>query len=237
MDVTCSLLQQKVAASRLLFPVLHRLRFVDARPEVRGVTTEGDLELRQELVHALQQGHRCRCHAVNAGSAIVDDDPICQIRRHDEVVFHDEGGLFGMQDKPLHHAGGHDALFDIKVRGGFIDQVDIRRLPQREHQSHSLQFATTQCLYIVVGNLIDEHGLCHISLKLRMQKRISDLPQEQVLDCTIKLGADGLRFVGHIELGQFITFFQIVGFQQAGEHSDEGSLASPILPQEDQNFA
>ena len=39
----------------LLLPVLHTLRLVDSRSEVCRVTSEGDLERCQELVHASKQ--------------------------------------------------------------------------------------------------------------------------------------------------------------------------------------
>ena len=33
--------------------------------------------------------------------------PVCKVGGHDEVVLHNEAGLFGVQDEPLDHLGSH----------------------------------------------------------------------------------------------------------------------------------
>jgi hypothetical protein len=42
------------------------------------------------------------------------NDTIRKVGRHDKVVLNDEGGAFGMKDKPLDNLGGDNSLFRIK---------------------------------------------------------------------------------------------------------------------------
>mmetsp|Transcript_38336 Transcript_38336/g.47483 ORF Transcript_38336/g.47483 Transcript_38336/m.47483 type:complete len:248 (+) Transcript_38336:362-1105(+) len=151
-------------------------------------------------------------------------------------MFHNEGCLLGVQDKPLHHTCCHHTLFHVQVSGRFIDQVDVCWLSKGKDQGNSLQLTPAERLDLVVCDLIDQHGLGHIRLKLRMQKRVANLHEEQILHGSFELRADGLWLVRHIELWQFIAFFEIIGLQQAREHSNEGGLATTVLPQQNQDL-
>ena len=43
---------------------------------------------------------------LHAGGAVVDDDAVGQVRGHDKVVLHHEGGLLRVHDEALDHLRG-----------------------------------------------------------------------------------------------------------------------------------
>lgn len=110
-------------------PYLDGVELVDARPEVVRVSSERDLQQRQEAVHPGQQtlrteetnGHVTATHApsykrlcvfktwlwflrvgvsVPGGNAVEHDDSVGQVGRHDEVVLYHERRLLCMEDVP-----------------------------------------------------------------------------------------------------------------------------------------
>lgn len=109
-------------------PYLDGVELVDARPEVVRVSSERDLQQRQEAVHPGQQtlrteettGHVTATHtpsynvcvfktwlwflrvgvSVPGGNAVEHDDSVGQVGRHDEVVLYHERRLLCMEDVP-----------------------------------------------------------------------------------------------------------------------------------------
>ena len=90
-------------ASKLLLTVLGGLSLVDTRPIVGRIPSEGDVQSLQEGIHACQQTLGLACRRSSAGFTIIDNDPVCQVRGHDEVVLHNERRLLGMHDEALDH--------------------------------------------------------------------------------------------------------------------------------------
>ena len=88
-------------ASQLLLPVFGGLSLVDARSIVGGIPSEGDIQRLQEGIHACQQTLRLACSCSPAGLTVVDNDAICQIGCHDEVMLYYERSLLGVHDEPL----------------------------------------------------------------------------------------------------------------------------------------
>lgn len=100
------------------------MELVDARPEVFGISSEGDFQQCQETVHPCQQAlrpvetERCvnrhgdsnqimsRCGFLRVGQgvfgrdAIKDNDSVGQVGCHDEVVFYHKRRLLGVEDVP-----------------------------------------------------------------------------------------------------------------------------------------
>lgn len=110
-------------------PYLDGVELVDARPEVVRVSSERDLQQRQEAVHPGQQtlrteetnGHVTATHtpsykrlcvfktwlwflrvgvSVPGGNAVEHDDSVGQVGRHDEVVLYHERRLLCVEDVP-----------------------------------------------------------------------------------------------------------------------------------------
>ena len=57
----------------------------------------------QELVHSGEEGLRRAGRGLDGWLALEDDDAVGQVGGHDEVVLHDESGLFSVQDEALDH--------------------------------------------------------------------------------------------------------------------------------------
>src|SRR3989338_10244258 len=109
------ILHEEELADGLLVLVLDRVQLVDARAVVGGVTTEGDVQGLEEHVHASEQGLGRGGDGLDGGNSGVDDDAICEVGGHDEIVLDDEGGLLGVEDETLDDAGGDDTLLGIEV--------------------------------------------------------------------------------------------------------------------------
>jgi hypothetical protein len=85
----------------LLFAILERVLLVDARSVVGRISAECGFDVSEERVHAGEQRLWSIADAVDGRGAGVHDDFVSQVRRHYEVMLHDEGCLARMQDKPL----------------------------------------------------------------------------------------------------------------------------------------
>lgn len=53
-------------------------------------------------------------------------------------MLHDKGRLLGVHDEPFDDPTGDDTLLRIEVRRGLIDQVDVGRDTQGQHDSNTL---------------------------------------------------------------------------------------------------
>lgn len=100
------------------------MELIDARPEVFGISSEGDFQQGQETVHPCQQAlrpvetersgnrhgdsdqmmpHRGFLRVgqgVFGRDAVKDNDSVSQVGRHDEVVFYHKRRLLGVEDVP-----------------------------------------------------------------------------------------------------------------------------------------
>ena len=100
----CSIIiHEEEVAGRLLLHVHLRVLLVDARAVVLGVAAERDVQELEEAVHAREQTLRRVCRGLDTGPAIVDDDTIGEICRHDEVMLHHERLLLGVVHETLDH--------------------------------------------------------------------------------------------------------------------------------------
>lgn len=77
---------------------LDRFELIDTRSSVLRVASESDLKRLQEHVHTSEETLRRRRKRLERGGTFEYDDSIGQIRRHDEIVFDHEGGLFAVAD-------------------------------------------------------------------------------------------------------------------------------------------
>merc|ERR1739844_732551 len=94
-----SVLQQKVAARRLLLPIFYRLQLIYPRPKVCRVPAECYFELREKLVHAFQRGHGPRCNAMYAWLAFINNHAVSEVCCHDKVVLDYECCLLCVKDE------------------------------------------------------------------------------------------------------------------------------------------
>ena len=115
-------------ASKLLLTVLGGLSLVDTRPVVGRIPAKGDVQSLQEGIHACQQtlGLACRCSS--ARFTIIDNDPVCQVCGHDEIVLHNECCLLGMHDEALDH----------------LQHIGLPLRQQQHMQKHHTQAAVVQ---------------------------------------------------------------------------------------------
>ena len=87
-------------------------------PEVVRVSPEGDVELLEELVHPCEQRLGRAGLGLDGRLSLEDDDPVCQVGGHDEVVLHDEASLLSVQDEALDHLemGGEFRVYRVRQR-------------------------------------------------------------------------------------------------------------------------
>ena len=97
----------------MVVQVFKSLVIVGHIPVVVRISSEGDLELFQELVHSGEEGLRRAGRGLDGGLALEDDDAVGQVGGHDEVVLHDESGLFSVQDEALDHL---NLNIEIKIK-------------------------------------------------------------------------------------------------------------------------
>mmetsp|Transcript_47841 Transcript_47841/g.120443 ORF Transcript_47841/g.120443 Transcript_47841/m.120443 type:complete len:200 (+) Transcript_47841:495-1094(+) len=165
---------------------------------------------------------------MNGRFTFVDNHTVRKVSGHDKIVLHDEGGLLGVQNETLDHLGGDQTLLRIKIGARLIDEIDVSRLSECQHQSQALKLTTGQMNHLLVEQIIKHHRLEDIGLELRMGPGAADLLVEQHAYRTLELGVDGLRLVAHVELGDL---HHAIGWHQTGQHADEGGLAGTVLAQ------
>mmetsp|Transcript_18269 Transcript_18269/g.35312 ORF Transcript_18269/g.35312 Transcript_18269/m.35312 type:complete len:219 (+) Transcript_18269:103-759(+) len=197
-------IQVEECARKLLFAVLDRVELVDARPVVRGVPSEGDGEVVEEHVHTRKQGLRRVRHAVHRGGALVHNDAVRQVRRHDEIVLHNERRLLRVHDEPLDGLGCDDALLRVQVGARLVDQVDVGGGAQAQRDGHALQLPARQVLHLLVHERLHLHGLHDVRHKLRVQVGLADLLVQHGAHAHLALRADLLRLVRDVELGDLL---------------------------------
>mmetsp|Transcript_62608 Transcript_62608/g.147236 ORF Transcript_62608/g.147236 Transcript_62608/m.147236 type:complete len:458 (-) Transcript_62608:690-2063(-) len=188
-------------ARALLLRVLLRVRLVDSRPVVLGVSPEGDFELLEEFVHAAQQLLGGASGTVDTRGALVHHHAVCQVRGHDEVMLDDEAALLGVHDEALDHTRTEEALLRVQVSGGLIDEVDVGGLAQTQHNRRPLELAAGEVLDVVVDDVFHVERLDHVGDELRVDVRVPDLRVQQLADGAFELGRDLLGLVGHVQLG------------------------------------
>jgi len=126
------IIQEEVVAAFLLLCVLDRVEFVDSWPEVVWVSSECDLQQRQEFVHACQQALWSVGYCVFGRDSVEDDDSVSEVRRHDEVVFDYECCFLSMKDVPLDDSSSHQSLFRVQVSRWFINEIHVCWFPQTQ---------------------------------------------------------------------------------------------------------
>ena len=178
-------LQREEIAGLLLFLILLTLNLVDAWSVIGGVATERNVQQRQESIHTANETLGRARGGFLSWFTIIHNNAICEVGGHDEIMFYDERGLLGVQDESLDDARGDDTLFDIQVRGRFIDKVDLSGLTQGQCQSNALQLTTGKMLNILIEERIDKHRLGNIGLELGMIELIANLHVEQISDLFI----------------------------------------------------
>lgn len=83
------------------------------------------LTYREEEVHSREKRLRWVGGTINRRLPFIDYDPISKICCHDEIVLHNKGSLFRMQDKSLYHLRHHNALFRIQKCTRLVYQINI----------------------------------------------------------------------------------------------------------------
>ncbi len=109
-----------------------------------------------------ERAGRVRC-AFDTRNSVVENNPISKIRRHDEIVlwktknkkkkiFKNKNttfvfvyivtdakeGFSGMHDESFDHFCGGNALLWVEIGGGLVDEIDVGRLAQTQHNSNPL---------------------------------------------------------------------------------------------------
>mmetsp|Transcript_1606 Transcript_1606/g.3459 ORF Transcript_1606/g.3459 Transcript_1606/m.3459 type:complete len:321 (+) Transcript_1606:521-1483(+) len=238
---------KEVVSTLLLFLILLRTMLVDSRAEVDRITTEGDFQTLEELIHSCQERLRRRRGGFDSGSSVVNNDTICQICCHDEIVLYHKCRFLAVHDEAFDDLGTIDTLFRIKVGTGFIDKIDIGRFTQRKRDSETLQFSPGQRLHSVIDDRFNCQRLHDIRNELRVDVCISDALVKELTSCSFEFRRNLLRFVANVQIGDtslrglvivsiLLEFLLLVTLLQTSEHSDEGSLSSTILSQQNDDF-
>lgn len=123
---------------------------VDSGTPVGGVTTKGDVELFEELVHASKQRLGRMSSALDGRHTVVVDDLVCQIGGHDEVVLHHKGSLAGVHDEAFDDFGGVNTLLTVEIGRGLVDEIDIGSFAQTQSDGYTLQLTTGQILHLLI---------------------------------------------------------------------------------------
>jgi len=209
---------------------LDRVLLVDAGPVVVWIAAESDGKQFEESVHAGQQGLRGVGVRLHRRPSFKDDDAIGQISGHDKVVLDDKSRLLGVQDEALYHFGRHETLLRIQVGRRLVNEVHVGRFAQTQDDGHALQFTARQVLHLLVDDVVDAQRLHHVGNKLRVHVSVAHLFVQQHAHRARRLGADLLRLVADVELGNVLR--ASVGRQRSGHQSDERRLARSVLAQQ-----
>ena len=108
-----SFISTEVISALFLFTVEGRIQFIDSRSVVGRVSSEGDIHKGQEFIHSIDQILWSVSHTIRSRGSFINNDLIGEISCHDEIMLHDEGCLFGIQDISFDDSGGYDSLFRI----------------------------------------------------------------------------------------------------------------------------
>ena len=76
------------------------MNFVDSRPVVVGVSSEGDAEQLKEAVHAVQQTLRRMSNSIHGWRSLEYDHPVSKISGHDEIVLYHKTGFLCVENEP-----------------------------------------------------------------------------------------------------------------------------------------
>ncbi|KAI3494682.1 hypothetical protein L1887_40498 [Cichorium endivia] len=228
------ILEEEVLAGCLLLLVLDRVELVDTRAVVGRVATHRHLERGKEAVHTGEQRLGTLGGRLDGWLTLVDNHAVGEVGGHDDVVLDDHGRLARVDDEALDDARRNDTLLRVEVRRRLVDQIDIRRLTQRQHQRHTLQLTTRQRLHIVVNDRLDRHRLHHIGLELRVHERRLDLLEQQHAHRALELGRNRLRLERHVELRRLLG--TRIGLELACKHLDERRLTRTVLAEEDDDL-
>lgn len=82
-----------IVATHLLVLVHLTVKLVNPGPVAVRVATESDIEVLQELVTAGQQRLGLVSFGIERWHTVEDNDTVCEVGCHDEIVFDNKGGL------------------------------------------------------------------------------------------------------------------------------------------------
>lgn len=222
-----------VVAAHLLFLVELRSKLVDTRAIVGRVTTESDVQVLQESVATSEEGLGTVGVGIDTWLTVENDNSVGEIGCHDEIVLNDESSFLGVHDETLNDTRGNDTLLGVKVGRGLINQVNICRHAESQHDSDTLQFTTGQVLDFLVDKVLELEGLDDVGLELRVQESLLNLLEEKLANGAVELGCDclGLHADAHIGDGSLA-----VGLEGTSQKTTESGLASTVLSHHDDDL-
>jgi len=74
------------------------LILVDTRAEIRGITAESNVKVLEELVAAGEERFGSVGASLNTWLTVKDNNAICEVSCHDEIVLDDESSLLGVDN-------------------------------------------------------------------------------------------------------------------------------------------
>jgi hypothetical protein len=126
---------------------------------IRRITSEGDVERLEELVHSGQQTLGSSGIRLDCGFALEDNDSVGKVGSHDlyvrhhpcdwdrethEIVLDDKGGPLGAHDKLLDDLARVDTLLRVKVCRGLVNEQNIGGDTKHKTDGDSLQLSSRQ---------------------------------------------------------------------------------------------
>jgi hypothetical protein len=125
-----------------LLLIQNRVELINPGSVVRRISSEGNAQHVQELVHSVNQSLRRVGPALEAWLSLVDNNLIGKVGGHDEVVLDNKGSLLIVEDESLEHSGADDSLLAVQVGGRLIDQVGVCSFGKGQNNGNSLQLSS-----------------------------------------------------------------------------------------------
>ena len=94
-----------------LLPIFGGVNFINPWSKIAGVSSKGDANRTQKLIHSSNEILRTISSGRNAWFALKNDNLISQIRGHNEIMFNNECAFFRIDDKTFDDFRGNDTLF------------------------------------------------------------------------------------------------------------------------------
>ncbi len=151
------------------------------------------------------------------GRALEDLEPIGEQIDHVDVVIDDHRALVVSFRVPTDRSRCEYALFDVEVRGGLVEEVQISLPREAGSNGDALALTAGEVCEILLHDPLKLQRAGDLGVPIRGAEVVRDRAQEGV-DAHRSIDLDVLRFIGDVEAG---VEAPLVGLKSAGEHLGE----------------
>ena len=160
-NINESLFQTEIISEVFLFLIKNRIKFVNSGSEIGRISSEGNLEHVQELIHSFKKSLWGISDTFHSRLSLIHDNLICQVSWHNKIVFNNGCTLLIVDDESLDNFGCNDSLLGIQICWGLINQISISTLGQSKNDSNSLKLSAWKLLDLIVDNVVQFHRFCN----------------------------------------------------------------------------